>query len=503
MKILNADQLKIVDQETIQNEGINSWELMERASSIVSTAILDDYFDVIKELPIAIVCGKGNNGGDGLAIARQLMDSGYDVEVRLLKSDHYTADNQLNQDKLDNIQYFDLDDDLDLPIEGFLIDCLFGYGLNATLSDEWRGVIEQMNDFQGRIISVDMPSGLMLDAVGQFEDLIVRASKVYTFQFPKLALLLPQNSIFVGEFEVLDIGLDENSILKQSTSNRYVEVGMLDILLRSRSRYSHKGTFGHVAIVGGSLGKMGAVLMATKAALKSGCGLVTAYIPKCGYNVLQIGFPEAMVLLDSSEEKLVDFQVQGEFSAYGVGIGMGKDEETVRGFGIWLQSLAEDSKMVLDADALNIIAENEHLLKHLPINTILTPHPKELRRLIGEWENDLEKLDKVKAFCSENQVILVIKGANTAIVNPAAEVYFNSTGNPGMATGGTGDVLTGIISSLLAQGYNALDAAVLGVYIHGSAGDFAKDWVGETSLIASDLIDHLASAFMNLLNESE
>src|SRR5690606_30081657 len=417
MKILNADQLKIVDQETIQNEGINSWELMERASSIVTTAIIDDYFDIIKELPIAIVCGKGNNGGDGLAIARQLMDSGYDVEVRLLKADRYTADNQLNQAKLENIQYFDLEDDLDLPLEGFLIDCLFGYGLSSALSDEWRGVIEQINDFQGRIISVDMPSGLMLDAVGNFEDNIVRANKVYTFQFPKLALLLPENSIFVGEFEVLDIGLDENSILKQGTSYRYVEAGMLDILLRSRSRCSHKGTFGHVAIIGGRLGKVGAVWMATKSALRSGCGLVTAYIPRCGYNVLQIGFPEAMVLLDSSDERLVDFQIQDDFTAYGVGIGMGKDEETVRGFGIWLQSLAEDSKLVLDADALNIISENEHLLKYLPNNSILTPHPKELKRLIGEWENDLDTLEKAKAFSNENQLILVIKGANSAIVN--------------------------------------------------------------------------------------
>ncbi|WP_099372605.1 NAD(P)H-hydrate dehydratase [Sphingobacterium sp. 1.A.5] len=498
MKILNAEQLRIVDQETIQKEGINSWELMERASSIATYAILNDFVDLIKELPIVVVCGKGNNGGDGLAIARQLRESGYDVEVRLLYADQYSPDNLLNQKKLDDIKFFGLKDDLDFPMEGILIDCLFGYGLNTALGEEWTSVISQMNDFQGVVVSIDMPSGLMLESTGKFEDNIVRATKVYTFQCPKLSLLLPDNAVFVGDFEILDIGLNENSILEQQTEYKYVESDMLDILVRSRSRFSHKGTYGHIALIGGSLGKMGAVLMSSKAALRSGCGLITAYIPRCGYNILQIGFPEAMVMLDSGEEEIKDFNIGLDYSAYGVGIGMGKDEETSRGFGIWLQSLDENTKLLLDADALNILSENEQLLKFLPKNSILTPHPKELSRLIGEWENDLDKLNKAKDFTREYQVVLVVKGANTAVINPNGEIFFNSTGNAGMATGGTGDVLTGVITSLLGQGYDALDAAVLGVFIHGAAGDYAKGWVGEISLIAGDLIDYLPSAFMDL-----
>lgn len=496
MKILNTQQLKEVDQETIQNEGISSWELMERASHMATSAILDDYSEEIKNSSIVVVCGKGNNGGDGLCIARILRESGYPVTICLIKSEDYSGDNLINQKMLDDIQYFELNEELDLPTEGFLIDCLFGYGLSSPLGEDWMEIIDQINEFPGRILSIDLPSGLMVDGIGENMNPIVCAEKVYTFQVPKLALLLPDNSDFVGEFELVNIGLDNYSINKQETSMRYVDSDMLDVLYRSRTKYDHKGTFGHVAIIGGSLGKIGSVLLASKSALKSGCGLVTAYIPRCGYQILQIGFPEAMVQLDSSEDLLVDFNVQGSFSAIGIGIGMGRNEETIRGFGIWLQSLEEDVKLVLDADALNILSEQEHLLRYIPKNSILTPHPKELRRLIGDWSNDLDKLEKARAFSKEYQIILIIKGANTSIINPSGEIYFNSTGNPGMATGGSGDVLTGIISSLLAQGYSAFDAAVLGVYIHGSAGDYAKDWVGETSLVATDIIEHLGSAFM-------
>lgn len=501
MKILSSAQLKSVDQETIRIEGISSWELMERASSIVTASILEDYIDSIKELPIVVVCGKGNNGGDGLAIARQLQESGYDVEVRLLKSESYSDDNLLNQEKLEEITFFGLDDDLDLPTEGFLVDCLFGYGLSAPLESEWQAVISQINAFHGKVLSVDMPSGLLLDGVGLESDPIVKAWKVYTFQVPKLSLLLPDNSRYVNEFSILDIGLDLRAMADQNSQYNFIDSELLEVLIRHRSRFSHKGTYGHVALIGGSLGKIGAVLLASRAALRTGCGLVTAYIPKCGYQILQIGLAEAMVTLDSAEEHLMDFNIEPIYSSYAVGIGMGKSEETIRGFGLWLQGLNEESKVVLDADALNILSENENMLKFLPKNSVLTPHPKELKRLIGEWENDLDKLEKSKTFARENNIVMVIKGANTAIVNPTGDIYFNSTGNPGMATGGTGDVLTGIIGSLLAQGYESLDAAVFGVYVHGLAGDFAKGWVGEASLIATDVIEYIPSALMELTQE--
>lgn len=302
MKILSSAQLKSVDQETIRIEGISSWELMERASSIVTASILEDYIDSIKELPIIVVCGKGNNGGDGLAIARQLQESGYDVEVRLLKSESYSDDNLLNQEKLDEITFFGVGDNLDLPTEGFLVDCLFGYGLSATLGSEWQAVISQINAFNGKVLSVDMPSGLLLDGVGLESDPIVKAWKVYTFQVPKLSLLLPDNARYVNEFSILDIGLDPRAMADQNSQYNFIDSELLDVLIRHRSRFSHKGTYGHVALIGGSLGKIGAVLLASRSALRTGCGLVTAYIPKCGYQILQIGLAEAMVTLDSAEE---------------------------------------------------------------------------------------------------------------------------------------------------------------------------------------------------------
>jgi len=501
MKILNTVQLQQADQQTIKKRRISSFELMESASQKVVEALMKDFGDSLFLIPIIIVCGKGNNGGDGLAISRLLLEKGADVQVFLVRSESYSDDNLINQKKLKNIRKFNLDETLELNsenAEGILIDCLFGNGLSSELSAEWQSVIEQINSFQGRVLAVDMPSGLMIKGVGGNNSLIIRAHKVYTFQVPKLALLLPDNSIFVGEFEILDIGLDQEFLSTLTSAYHYLEKEMIKTYLKPRAKYSHKGTYGHVCMIGGSLGKMGAVLMSSKAALRSGCGLVTAYIPRCGYHVLQVGFPEAMVLLDAGEEHLTDFNIQPNFTSYGVGIGMGQDEDSIRAFGLWLQGLEDDTKLVLDADALNILSENKNFLKHLPKGTILTPHPKELKRLIGSWEDDLEKIEKVRAFSAEHQVVVVIKGANTVIVSPEEEIYFNSTGNPGMATGGTGDILTGIISSLLAQGYSSLTATIIAVYVHGLAGDYAKKNLGETSLIAGDLITYLPLAFNEL-----
>ena len=501
MKILNPSQLKYVDEQTIAKQAISSWDLMQRASATVVAALLEDYPDVL-EKQVYILCGKGNNGGDGLAIAGLLKALGAAVEVYLVDAEQYSPDNVKNQEKLgdESIRKFNLEDRIHFEGDSMILDCLFGYGLNTALSSDWRSIIDQINTASAVRISVDMPSGLSCETHIAVDSPIVKADKVYTFQVPKLNLLLPEYGKFSKSFRILDIGLDADAMDEQETNMHYLPADSVRSLVPVRSKFSHKGTFGHALLIGGSYGKMGAVLLASKAALRTGCGLVSVGIPHCGTNIIQTAFPEAMVFADTAELTLRDFNFPTDLTAIGMGVGMGTDELTIRGFAIYLQSLAEDVRLVLDADALNILAQQESLLQALPENTILSPHPKELSRLIGAWDNDYEKLSKAKFFATEHQVYLIIKGANSVSVCPNGNLYFNSTGNPGMATGGTGDVLTGILTSLRAQGLSAKDAAVLGIYLHGLAGDLAVKDKGEASLIASDIIDHLAKAFQHLLD---
>lgn len=501
MKILNPSQLKHVDEQTIANQAISSWDLMQRASATVVAALLEDHPDVL-EKQVYILCGKGNNGGDGLAIAGLLKALGAAVEVYLVDAEQYSPDNVKNQEKLgdNSIHKFNLEDRIHFEDDSMILDCLFGYGLNTALSSRWRSIIDQINTASAVRISVDMPSGLSCETHIAEDSPIIKADKVYTFEVPKLNLMLPEYGEFVKSFRILDIGLDVDAMDEQETNMHYLTADSVKSLVPVRSKFSHKGTFGHALLIGGSYGKMGAVLLASKAALRTGCGLVSVGIPHCGTTIVQTAFPEAMVFADTAELTLRDFNFPTDLTAIGMGVGMGTDEQTIRGFAIYLQSLSEDARLVLDADALNILAQQESLLQALPAETILSPHPKELSRLIGAWDNDYEKVSKAKVFAAEHQVYLIIKGANSVLVCPDGNLYFNSTGNSGMATGGTGDVLTGILTSLRAQGLSARAAAVLGIYLHGLAGDFAVKDTGEASLIASDIIDHLAKAFQELLD---
>ncbi len=501
MKILNPSQLKQVDEQTIANQAINSWDLMQRASATVVASLLDDFPELL-EKPVYILCGKGNNGGDGLAIAGLLKALGATVEVYLIDAERYSADNAENQEKLghERIRMFNLEDILAFERDAIILDCLFGFGLNTALSSEWRGIIDQINAARAVRISVDMPSGLSCETHITVDSPIIRADRVYTFQVPKLNLLLPEYGEFAKSFSILDIGLDTEAMEGQETNMHYLTAKSVKSLVPIRSKFSHKGTFGHALLIGGSYGKMGAMLLASKAALRTGCGLVSVGIPNCGTSIVQTAFPEAMVFADAAELSLRDFNFPTDLTAIGMGVGMGTDELTVRGFAIYLQSLPENAKLILDADALNILAQQVSLLQALPAETILSPHPKELSRLIGTWDNDYEKLSKAKIFASEHQVFLIIKGANSVLVCPDESLYFNSTGNPGMATGGSGDVLTGILTSLRAQGMSAKDTAILGMYLHGLAGDIASRETGEASLIASDIINNLANAFQDLMD---
>lgn len=505
MKILSASEMKTADNQTVIKEQIESVDLMERASMALFEQLQKD-FD-IQDTLFSIVCGSGNNGGDGLALARIIEQNGGAVNVYLLKSQKYSKDNFINQQRLESlnipIRFFDLDENLEISKHSVVIDALFGYGLSRGLDFEWKNIIKQINSTDNFVVSVDLPSGLLPDSVSDKNHPIVKATKTYTFQSPKLALLLPENAIYSGEFEVLDIQLDKGSIEEIQTNYFYTTLEDIRQKTINPNRFSHKGTFGYSLIIGGSYGKIGAVVLSSKAALKTGCGLVTAYVPKCGYTVLQAAFPEAMTLTDVEDNFITEFPKDiAQFSAIGIGVGMDTKPETQKAFIRFLEDISKNqkqTKLVLDADALNILSQNKDALRFLPENTIITPHPKELERLIGSWKSDFEKLEKAMSFTKEFKLILVIKGANTCVVLPNGEFHFNATGNWGMATGGSGDVLTGIITSLLAQGYSSENATILGVFLHGLSADLQVKSIHKKSLIASDIVNGISQAWNTIL----
>lgn len=491
MNILSSQQLKQADAATLASRQISSWQLMEHAAAALFDSLRADVD--IYACRFAIFCGPGNNGGDGLALARMIHSSGGEAEVFLFRSDSYSEDNLQNQERLGALPLtvFDLHSRLAFQEGSIIIDALFGYGLNRLLDPAWAFITDQINASGKRVFSVDMPSGLLADTPTAPGAPVIKARRVYTFHSPKKALLLPENASRAEDFKVIPIGLED----RFHTPEQYITAGRVKNGIKRPSRFSHKGTFGHVLISGGSYGKVGAVILAARAALRTGCGLVTAYVPRCAYTPLQTAVPEAMVMTDTGEEHLKAFpSLMQAYSSLGLGIGMGTSEETATAFLRFLQT-TDLPPLVLDADALNLLSQNR---VKIPPKAILTPHPKELERIMGPWTHDFEKLEMGKRLSRELDIILVIKGANSAIIFPDGTVSFNSTGNYGMAKGGSGDVLTGVIASLLAQGYPPEQAAITGVFLHGLAGDLAAELTGPRGMTAGDIVNALPAAWKQI-----
>lgn len=491
MKIFNVEQIRAMDAYTITHEPIASIDLMERASQAFVRWFCNQY---VNTRPIAVFCGKGNNGGDGLAIARILSACGYDMQVFIVEYTlNATDDFRQNLSRLGNhLTPRRIQSENDLPQlskQVVCIDALLGSGLSRPVEGLLSVVIEYLNSLPNRLIAVDIASGLYADQPNAPSDIIIKPRYTITFQLPKLAFLLPQNAEYVGEWRVVDIGLSAEYIAGTSSPYHFTDKSEAEKHIKPRQKFSHKGTFGHAVLIAGSYGKMGAAILSGRACLRSGVGLLTMHVPACGYEIMQISVPEAMTTVDDAEKYISEVPDLASATAIGVGPGIGQDTATVKA----LEKILGQAKVpvIIDADALNILSANRHLFYKLPENTILTPHPKEFQRLAGESINEYERLEKARAFSARYKAIICLKGANTAVVLPNGEVHFNSTGNPGMATGGTGDVLTGIITSLLAQKYDPADAAILGVYQHGIAGDRAAAARGQTALIASDVVEHL------------
>ena len=496
MKILTAEQIREIDAKTIALEGISSLELMKRASKAFFDWFTARYTD--KSQSISIVAGTGNNGGDGLVVARMLHKSGYRVKVFMVEySQRYSEDcaHNLRRAKVENIsvqKIISSNDIPDLSDYNIIIDAMFGTGLNREVTGISREMIEKINESGKKVISIDVPSGLSMDGKTHFA---VQAMETVTMQIPKLALFLPDNESFTGNVHLVDIGLSKSAIADAETSFYFVTKQEIKEQLKPLKKFAHKGTQGHSLIIGGSIGKIGSVCLASKAALKTGCGLVTALVPRCGTSVLQPNFPEAMVIEDRNDTHITEIDFDIHPNAIGVGVGLGELPETQEAFYHFLQQT--NSSLVIDADGLNILAKNKEWLDILPPKTILTPHPKELSRLIGEWSEDYDKINKVRLFAKKHDLIVVVKGANSLIVD-SENVYVNSTGTPALATAGSGDVLTGIITSLLAQGYEPLQAAKIGVFVHGLTANITATKIYARSFTASDIIENIGNSYFEI-----
>jgi NAD(P)H-hydrate epimerase len=348
-----------------------------------------------------------------------------------------------------------------------------------------------MNHVRCTRVAVDMPSGLPADvpAAGA----VVQAHHTVTFQLPKLAFLLPQNYPFVGEWYAVDIGLSRRFIAQAETPYYLLTREGVRSLVKPRSKFDHKGKFGHALLIAGSTGKAGAAVLAAAAALRSGTGLLTVHVPKSGYTILQTAVPEAMTSVDVDADVFSESPALEPYHVVGLGPGLGQHSKTIRAMDALLSQVTVP--LVVDADALNILSTHPAWLHRLPKGSILTPHPGEFRRLVGDWKDDFERLQRQIELARKLQGVVVVKGAHTTIALPDGTVWFNHTGNPGMAKGGSGDALTGILTGLMARGYSAADAARLGCWVHGLAGDLALHEKGTESLITRDLLEKLPEAF--------
>lgn len=500
IKIFDAAQIKQIDNSSIKNLQISSVDLMEKAALAIYERLKRR---LSQNSPVFIFAGPGNNGGDALAVARMLSIDNYRLYVYLVAPERkLSVDCAVNKERLEHLLALHIiEDEKDLPdiqSGSIIIDGLFGSGLNRPAEGLFYKTIERINNSHSTVYSIDMPSGLFVkDNTFNNMEAVVKAKEVFSFQFPKLSLLLPESGSYCGKMILVDIGLCEKSIAEQETAYNFIEKKDVSQLLSDRGTFAHKGDFGKAMLIAGSKGKIGAAVLAAKACLRSGVGLLTMHVPYCGINILQSAVPEAMVDADVSDDIVTDINVDIKKYTIGIGPGIGTHEYTKR----LLYSLFDKYRapLVLDADAINIIAESDSLKTMIPSKSILTPHVVEFDRLVGvKYINGYQRLEAARHFASEYDVYIVLKGAYSAIITPENNVYFNSTGNPGMASGGSGDVLTGIITSLLAQKYTPLNAAVLGVYLHGYAGDFAAKSKSRQGMLASDIIDYIGNVYKAL-----
>ena len=501
IKIFPTIQLKELDAYTIENEPVSSIDLMERASRALARAMSERWS---AETPFTVFAGPGNNGGDALAVSRLLAERGCRVEVYLVNTKGtLSPDCETNKERLAGVAGIDFHEITTqfvppvLTAEHVVVDGLFGSGLNKPLSGGFAAVVKYINTSPATVVAIDVPSGLMgEDNTYNIQANIIRADLTLSLQLPKLAFLFAENAPFVGEWQLLDIGLSEEAIEEKETDFALTEHEDVASMLKPRGKFAHKGNFGRALLIAGSQGMAGASVLAARACLRSGVGLLTVHIPFCNNFIVQTSVLEAMTEIDINDVRFSCATDTDDYQAVGIGPGLGKAGDTEAALLEQIESC--QTPMVVDADALNLLGEHRSYIGRLPRGSILTPHPKELERLVGKCQNSYERLTKARELARSAGVHILLKGAYSVVIAPSGKCWFNPTGNPGMATGGSGDVLTGVVLALLAQGYDAETAARMAAYVHGLAGDIACKKHGVMGMTAGDIVTCLPPAWRML-----
>lgn len=505
MKIFTSKDIHEIDGATCEAQQISSLQLMERAASMVSCELISKFLPTQR---FVIMAGPGNNGGDALAIARLLYEQGYrNVEIFFFnvtgKVSHDCEEERKKLITIDGVNFTEVSREFNPPHLGssdVVIDGLFGSGLTQPLSGGFVAVSRLINESGAYVISIDVPSGLF----GEWNNNvnrrdIIHANKTYAFQIPRLSFFFEENYNLIGDWELLDIDLDSAKIKELPTDYLLVESRNIRPLLKPRLPFTGKRDYGSALLFAGSTGMLGAAVMCAKSVLKTGAGLVTVHGPKTGLQVLQTAVPESMYEPDRHEHLITDMRIHHEHQAVAIGPGIGTNEQTVDALENYLRTCS--SPLVLDADALNCIARRPAMLSLLPPKSVITPHIGEFDRLFGEHHSSETRLQKAIEMAKQYSIIIVLKGHYTMTIRPTGRVFINTTGNPGMATAGAGDVLTGIITSFLAQGYKPEHAAMIGVYVHGLAGDIAAEKVGEYGVTAGDIITYCGKAINAIIEK--
>lgn len=496
MKIFSAEQIRAWDRYTILHEPISSIDLMERAASACTDYLLNHF---PQSTTYQIVCGPGNNGGDGLAIARLLSEAGQSVKVYVSEEATSSEDQftNLNRWKKQHglVHHFNDFTDQTFQEGSVIIDALFGIGKIRSIDGVFKNVVAHINQSNCTVVSIDLPSGLQADA-SSTDQPVVRANITLTLGSWKLGLLMPENGPLVGDVHLLPIGLHPGFLNIKETPFFLSEPGDLRPLVQPRKPFAHKGQFGTAMLMAGSSSMMGAALLSASACLRAGVGKLFCRVPAGGMLAMQTGLPEAICLPDPHPEHLSVFPDISKMDALGVGPGLGQAPETDR---VVLDTLEKTYiPRVFDADALNIIARNGWQSK-LGRDCVITPHIGEFQRLFPGAEDGFMRIKTALEFSTAREICIIIKGRYSFLSTPGGQGYFNPTGNPGMAKAGSGDALTGIILGLLAQKYSVEAACRLGMYVHGLAGDMARDDLGEAGMLASDLILRIGKAFGAIL----
>ena len=505
MKIFTSAQIRELDDYTIKNEPIKSIDLMERAAKALTRAITGRWAQAV---PVVVFAGPGNNGGDALAVARMMAELGYQVQTFLfniggkLSADCTENKKRLLETKKAKDKFVEVTQEFDPPQleRGMLVvDGLFGSGLHKPLNGGFASLVKYINSSPADVVSIDMPSGLMTeDNTYNVRANIIRATLTLTLQQKKLSMLFAENQPYIGELKVLDIQLSREGIEKIDAQYTMLEEDDIRPLMLPRAPFAHKGSMGNALLIAGSYGMAGAAILATEACLRAGAGKVTTHSPRKNVAIMQTAVPEAVLQIDREETTFSEAVDTEDFQAVGIGPGLGTSEQTA--IAIISQLRRTQCPVVCDADAINILSNHRAWLQQLPKDIIMTPHPKEFDRLEGHSADSFERLSKARDLSQRLQAYIILKGHHTALCCPDGHIVFNTTGNAGMATAGSGDVLTGLLTGLLARGYNRRDACLVGMYLHGLAGDIAAREVGEESLIARDIIRCLPRAFMTLRN---